>query len=97
MPILKLKDLSGHIRGGTGSLDNPFEEIIYPLLIISRIPDHVQPIVIFLATLLEIVTQVQERLVHDFLPVQEKSNQQAPHATVAIKEGMDRFELVMDN
>ena len=60
---LEFEDLPGCIHHGAGDVHNPFQEIIHPLFIIARLPDHVQTIVVFLAIFLEIVAQVQERLV----------------------------------
>ena len=59
---LEFEDLPGRVHRSAGNIHNPFEEIIHPLFIIARLPDYVQAIVVFLAIFLEIVAQIQERL-----------------------------------
>ena len=50
---LEFEDLPGRIHRGAGDVHNPFQEIIHPLFIIARLPNHVQTIVVFLAIFLK--------------------------------------------
>jgi hypothetical protein len=63
MISLEFEDLPGRVHRSAGNILNPFEDIIHPLFIIARLSDHVQAIIVFLAIFLEIVAQVQERLI----------------------------------
>ena len=63
----------------------------------SLLTDGQEMIIIGLAMSLEVRTKVEKRTGQGALNAQQKSDQQASDATIAVQERVDRFELVMDH
>jgi len=71
------------------------QEEFEPVFPIAPVPGRLQEIVIPLAMPLEIMRQVEGRLAQDALFAQQEHDEQAPHAPVAVEEGVNGLELRM--
>lgn len=82
-------DFQALCRGG----DDGFGEEVEPAFPVALVSDGVQRFVIVLAMELEIVAQVEERLLQYFSFAKQQGNQETPDSSVTIEEGMDGLEL----
>src|SRR5690606_26938854 len=83
----------GRPHRACGSLADALQEEIEPRLPVAFGADGVQQAVVLRAVLLEVETQVEERLPQHAVVVQHQSDQEAPDASVPVQEGVDRLEL----
>jgi hypothetical protein len=73
-----------------------FEKVPYPFLP-STFPAHREQVTIIVVTMaLEVRAEVEKRLREQFFGAQEKGDKQPAHAAIAIQEGMNGLELVVD-
>ena len=74
---------------------NPLKKEVEPRLPVSRDPHILEQFEISRAVFLEEQRQVQDRIFQQSFGPQDQSDEQATNTSVAIQEGMDRFELHM--
>jgi len=74
---------------------HPLKKEVEPRLPVSRDPHILEQFEISRAVFLEEQRQVQDRIFQQSFGPQDQSDEQATNTSVAIQEGMDRFELHM--
>src|SRR5205823_5118365 len=72
------------------------EEVVDPFAPLAAGADREEALVVFVAVPFEKGAEIKQRLVEQFLRVQQESDEQAAHTPVAIEERMNGLELVMN-
>ncbi len=71
------------------------QEELHPLRKLATLPDCLKPVVILALAGLEVRAHAQQRLRQHILLDKEKNNEKTAQTTIAVKERVDRLELVV--
>lgn len=97
MVFPELNDGASSVRGLLSRNRDPEQEEAEPAFPIAVRTDGHEPVVIFGPSALQVGAEVEEWSVKNASVYQKKCDQEATDTAIAIKEGMDRFELNMGN
>jgi hypothetical protein len=93
MLLAKQQDPARRFGGLPADLSDTSQEELEPTLPVACLADRLEPVVVRLSMSLEIVREIQHRLVQRSSLAHEKRDQEPAHAAVAIEERMDHLEL----
>ena len=89
------QDAAGREAGFLAHLGHAPQKEGQPSFPVALLAHRLQVLVVGLAVLLEVMGEVEHRLLQDALLGEQEGDQQPPHPPVAIQKGMDGFELGM--
>src|ERR1039458_248603 len=93
MPFAQRKDSLGRVASFLRGHGYALEKESQPSFPVSTPTDSHQAVVVLRAMELEVVAQVEQRPAQDPCPNEQKRDEQAPDAAIAVQKRVDRFEL----
>ncbi|MDA8045296.1 MAG: hypothetical protein M0Z30_08680 [Actinomycetota bacterium] len=94
--VLEVGELLGACYGVRCLVGDAVEEEPKPAVEIATLADALQGVVVLLTASLEVGRQVEQRFGQTVTDQQQEHDQETTKASVAVEEGVDRFELVVN-